>query len=153
MPTAAHSSPVDAERALVLSPGESACSSSGLSPSSSSSREAGDVKGKSLRRTSLKRFNSLRDIDSKWAQEEILKNCNAFDYDIFATTKIIGKGAVLNILGDALMIKLMDYPRYLHVDSNDLKQFLTIMQDGYHSENPYHNAIHATDVMQTSCKF
>ena len=99
----------------------------------------------------LKRYNSLRDLDSKWTQEEILKKCNTFDYDIFATAKLIGTEVMLNVLGDAVMNKLMDYPKYLQVDSEDMKQFLAIMHAGYRGGNPYHNAIHATDVMQTAC--
>ncbi|XP_023611241.1 high affinity cAMP-specific 3',5'-cyclic phosphodiesterase 7A isoform X6 [Myotis lucifugus] len=37
---------------------------------------------------------------------------------------------------------------YFHLDMVKLRRFLVMIQEDYHSQNPYHNAVHAADVTQ-----
>ncbi|KAB1256527.1 High affinity cAMP-specific 3'; 5'-cyclic phosphodiesterase 7A [Camelus dromedarius] len=37
---------------------------------------------------------------------------------------------------------------YFHLDMMKLRRFLVMIQEDYHSQNPYHNAVHAADVTQ-----
>lgn len=43
--------------------------------------------------------------------------------------------------------------RKFKIPDLQLHNFLTIIEQGYHKENPYHNAIHAADVAQTLSYF
>ncbi|OWZ24815.1 PhosphoDiEsterase [Phytophthora megakarya] len=73
-------------------------------------------------------------------------NVSSWTFDVFRVHVVSG-GNALCYIGHHLMC---DSPcQALNIDSNLLVNFLLEIQRGYVSTNPYHNAIHAADVMQS----
>ena len=46
-----------------------------------------------------------------------------------------------------------DVCEYLSIDESTVSQWLQLIGANYHSQNPYHNATHAADVLQATAYF
>ena len=79
--------------------------------------------------------------------EGILKDCQKWDFDIFQLEKA-SEHKSLEILTSHLF-SLYNLFSSLSLDNSKFSNFIKVIQAGYHKENPYHNSIHAADVVQS----
>ncbi|RHY29816.1 hypothetical protein DYB32_004837 [Aphanomyces invadans] len=81
---------------------------------------------------------------------ELMATVAEWDFDVFRVQEIT-KGNALTHMGYFLLRDLVE--EHLLLDAHTLAVFLIEIQQGYVVLNPYHNAMHAADVMQTSNYF
>ncbi|KAK1945773.1 putative 3' [Phytophthora citrophthora] len=86
------------------------------------------------------------DSASEFELQNLLQGLNSWNFDVFRVHVVSG-GNALCYIGHYLMRDSLC--QALNIESNLLVNFLLEIQRGYISTNPYHNAIHAADVMQT----
>ncbi|VDP67888.1 unnamed protein product [Schistosoma mattheei] len=83
--------------------------------------------------------------------ETCLSNFDKWDFNIFDLERLTSKKP-LTYLG----MKILDSFNalsVLRVPSQILVGWLTVIEEHYHVDNPYHNATHAGDVLQASAYF
>ncbi|ETO74088.1 hypothetical protein F444_10048 [Phytophthora nicotianae P1976] len=86
------------------------------------------------------------DSASDFELQNLLQGLNSWNFDVFRV-HIVSGGNALSYIGHHL---LCDAPcQALNIESSLLVNFLLEIQRGYIATNPYHNAIHAADVMQS----
>ncbi|CAF3698588.1 unnamed protein product [Rotaria sp. Silwood1] len=74
---------------------------------------------------------------------------NEWTFDVFSVNEFTN-GQSLRYVGFELMQRY-NLPNKLHISINALQNFLEQMESGYSKHrNPYHNLIHAADVLQTT---
>ncbi|CAM4869958.1 unnamed protein product [Rotaria socialis] len=74
---------------------------------------------------------------------------NEWTFDVFSVNEFTN-GQCLRYVGFELMQRY-NLPNKLHISINALQNFLEQMESGYSKHrNPYHNLIHAADVLQTT---
>ncbi|RMX66110.1 hypothetical protein DD238_001154 [Peronospora effusa] len=78
--------------------------------------------------------------------QNLLQDVSLWNFDVFQVHVVSG-GNALYYIGQHLLDG--GSCQALNIESNVLVNFLLEIQRGYTSTNPYHNAIHAADVMQT----
>ncbi|CAF0928461.1 unnamed protein product [Rotaria sordida] len=77
------------------------------------------------------------------------KTINEWTFDVFSVNEFTN-GQSLRYVGFELMQRY-NLPNKLHISINALQNFLEQMESGYSKyRNPYHNLIHAADVLQTT---
>ncbi|CAF3673390.1 unnamed protein product [Rotaria socialis] len=77
------------------------------------------------------------------------KTINEWTFDVFSVNEFTN-GQCLRYVGFELMQRY-NLPNKLHISINALQNFLEQMESGYSKHrNPYHNLIHAADVLQTT---
>jgi hypothetical protein len=79
--------------------------------------------------------------------ESILKDCHNWDFDIFKLEKS-SENKSLEIITTHLF-SLYNLFHTLSLDNTKFNNFIQAIQSGYHKENPYHNSLHAADVVQS----
>eukprot|EP01012_Entosiphon_sulcatum_P064180 TRINITY_DN92964_c0_g1_i1.p1 TRINITY_DN92964_c0_g1~~TRINITY_DN92964_c0_g1_i1.p1 ORF type:complete len:716 (+),score=99.91 TRINITY_DN92964_c0_g1_i1:74-2221(+) len=78
-----------------------------------------------------------------------LDQINSWEFDIFAVADMCNQhGGIL------LQVALNIFKQYkfldrLSISRSKLRSFLQVVEAGYQKDNPYHNAVHAADVLQT----
>ncbi|CAI5737036.1 unnamed protein product [Hyaloperonospora brassicae] len=98
------------------------------------------------RGATMRDFLPSLDSASEFELQNLLQDVNSWDFDVFRVHVVSG-GNALCCIGYHL---LGSTPcEALNIESDVLVNFLLEIQRGYVSANPYHNAIHAADVMQT----
>ncbi|CAF2048768.1 unnamed protein product [Rotaria magnacalcarata] len=81
--------------------------------------------------------------------DTIQQTINEWTFDVFSVNEFTN-GQCLRYVGFELMQRY-NLPNKLHVSINALHNFLEQMESGYSKHrNPYHNLIHAADVLQTT---
>ncbi|KAF1334080.1 3 5-cyclic nucleotide phosphodiesterase family protein, partial [Globisporangium splendens] len=86
------------------------------------------------------------DVASEFELQNLFRDVNHWNFDIFRVNLISGGNALCH-LGYHLLHELA--ATHLLIEQAILVNFLLEIQRGYIATNPYHNAIHAADVMQT----
>ncbi|CAF0720391.1 unnamed protein product [Rotaria sp. Silwood1] len=77
------------------------------------------------------------------------KTINEWTFDVFSVNEFTN-GQCLRYIGFELMQRY-NLPNKLHISLTALQNFLEQMESGYSKyRNPYHNLIHAADVLQTT---
>lgn len=79
--------------------------------------------------------------------DALLESIEDWNFQVFQLAELTN-GRPLFFTAFALFTQ-HDLIRKFNIDEAKLKRFLTIIEDGYDSRNPYHNSIHASDVLQT----
>ena len=79
--------------------------------------------------------------------EGILKDCHKWEFDIFKLEKA-AENKSLEIITSHLF-SLYNLFQSLSMDNGKFLNFIKLIQAGYHKDNPYHNSIHAADVVQS----
>lgn len=98
------------------------------------------------RGTTMRELLPTLDSASEFELQNLLQGVNSWTFDVFRVHVVSG-GNALCYVGHHL---LRDAPcQALNIESNLLVSFLLEIQRGYVATNPYHNSIHAADVMQT----
>ncbi|CAF3644230.1 unnamed protein product [Rotaria socialis] len=88
-------------------------------------------------------------IVKKWALCTKFKTINEWTFDVFSVNEFTN-GQSLRYVGFELMQRY-NLPNKLHISMTALQSFLEQMENGYSKyKNPYHNLIHAADVLQTT---
>eukprot|EP00128_Syssomonas_multiformis_P005224 Colp12_sorted_trinity150504_noHs@22401 len=80
--------------------------------------------------------------------DELLALADTLEFDIFKWTDLCN-GRPLSQLAFALF-EQNGLIQLFNIDTVKFENFLTQIENGYHARNPYHNAIHAADVLQFS---
>ncbi|CAK4714247.1 hypothetical protein LEN26_001624 [Aphanomyces euteiches] len=81
---------------------------------------------------------------------ELMERVTDWTFDIFRAQEITRNNALTHI-GYILLRDLAE--QNLNIDAHTVAVFLIEIQKGYVASNPYHNATHAADVMQTAHYF
>ncbi|GLD95391.1 hypothetical protein PINS_up004035 [Pythium insidiosum] len=102
------------------------------------------------RGTTMKELLPALDPASEVELQSVLATINTWTFDVFRVNALTG-GHPLVQIGYHLLHDLAGM--VLQIEMTTLVSFLTEIQSGYVATNPYHNAIHAADVMQTTHYF
>ncbi|XP_026881738.2 high affinity cAMP-specific 3',5'-cyclic phosphodiesterase 7A-like isoform X2 [Electrophorus electricus] len=87
-------------------------------------------------------------LDQKYIGQAkcMLQKVGSWNFDIFLFERLSNGNSLVDLtfhlFSEYGLIKLF------RLDLLKLRRFLVIVQEAYHSENPYHNALHAADVTQ-----
>ncbi|TMW62867.1 hypothetical protein Poli38472_005485 [Pythium oligandrum] len=106
--------------------------------------------GKMKRGVTMKELLPALEPASEFELHTLFQNVASWTFDIFRANHVTG-GNVLCHLGYHLLHELA--ATTLNIEQTTLVSFLMEIQRGYIATNPYHNAIHAADVMQTTHYF
>uniref|UniRef100_A0A671QT37 Phosphodiesterase n=1 Tax=Sinocyclocheilus anshuiensis TaxID=1608454 RepID=A0A671QT37_9TELE len=93
-------------------------------------------------------LNPLHILDEDYCGQAkcMLERVGSWNFDIFLFDRLTnGNGLVFltfNLLNQYGLIELFQ------LDMVKLRRFLVLVQEDYHNQNPYHNAVHAADVTQ-----
>lgn len=85
-------------------------------------------------------------INTKLELSHLLSDVNSFEFDIFKMSTEVGLES-LKVLTKHIFSK-KDYFAHL-ISPSTFNFFIKEVCDGYHRTNPYHNDLHAADVLQT----
>lgn len=113
---------------------------------------AGDGPGENGEHATARRSVTMKellpplDVASEFELQNLFRDVTNWSFDIFRVNMISGGNALCQ-LGYHLLHELAG--SHLQIEQATLVNFLLEIQHGYISTNPYHNAIHAADVMQT----
>lgn len=69
-----------------------------------------------------------------------------WNFDIFLFDRLTNGNSLVSLTFH--LFSLHGLIEYFHLDMMKLRRFLVMIQEDYHSQNPYHNAVHAADVTQ-----
>jgi len=76
-----------------------------------------------------------------------LEKINTFEFNIFELDKLFGKKCLFHVLNEILN-------QYNYIDDHLVEKkyvnFINEISEGYNRDIPYHNDLHATDVLQTT---
>lgn len=104
-------------------------------------------RGATARRSvTMKELLPHLDVASEFELQNLFRDVNNWTFDIFRVNVISGGNALCH-LGYHLLHELA--ATHLLIEQTTLVNFLQEIQRGYIATNPYHNSIHAADVMQT----
>ncbi|RLN85670.1 hypothetical protein BBJ28_00018155 [Nothophytophthora sp. Chile5] len=98
------------------------------------------------RGTTMRELLPTLDSASEFELQNLLQGASSWNFDIFRV-HVVSEGHALCYLGHHLLHEAAC--QALSIESNLLVNFLLEIQRGYIASNPYHNSIHAADVMQT----
>ncbi|CAG5125221.1 unnamed protein product, partial [Candidula unifasciata] len=70
-----------------------------------------------------------------------------WNFNIFSLECLSGGRSLFHVAYH--LFQTYDLIRGFHLDSVGLVQFFTLIEQNYHSTNPYHNSVHAADVTQS----
>lgn len=111
-----------------------------------SGRAARGTLGTIKRGVTLRELLPPLDTAADFEMQNLLQNVATWSFDIFRVHTVSGGNALCQV-GYHLLRDVACSA--LQIDSSVLVSFLLEIQRGYVASNPYHNAIHAADVLQT----
>lgn len=91
-----------------------------------------------------KRFLNLGDI--LIVDEEVPESVNSKGFDIFSFENEVGR---INVLPFITCEIFFNYDLYSVIHLHSMEKFTESIRDGYSKVNPFHNDLHASDVLQT----
>ncbi|KAM4604894.1 high affinity 3',5'-cyclic-AMP phosphodiesterase 7A-like [Polymixia lowei] len=93
-------------------------------------------------------FNSLHILDQDYTGQAkcMLEKVGSWDFDIFLFDRLTNGNSLVSLTFH-LFIQY-GLIQLFQLDLVKLRRFLVMVQEDYHSQNPYHNAVHAADVTQ-----
>ncbi len=95
----------------------------------------------------MTRFLPVLDSSVEKQVDTLLGRLEEWDFNIFELADLTN-GRPLFFISFALFTR-HDLLRKFNISEAKLRRFLTVIEDGYDSSNPYHNSTHAADVLQT----
>lgn len=75
----------------------------------------------------------------------MLENMNKFDFDVFRFDEITKNKSLFYFTYELFA----NYNFFSFVEEQNFKEFISAIKKGYTRSNPYHNDIHALDVLQS----
>lgn len=89
--------------------------------------------------------NSRNELSRHMGIMRMLQQVSHWNWDVFELN-IISNGNSLLTLAHYIFLRSNLYAKF-KIDRDVFFAFMKKVQDGYHSDNPYHNSTHATDVL------
>ena len=83
----------------------------------------------------------LSEVDDFLSSQPI----TSFNFDIHTLTAKLGRRPLSNLI--CYLLRLTGLTEELELDVHKMRRFFRLVEDGY-PDNPYHNRVHATDVLQ-----
>ncbi|KAF5920067.1 hypothetical protein HPG69_014435 [Diceros bicornis minor] len=78
--------------------------------------------------------------------QHMLSKVGMWDFDIFLFDRLTNGNSLVTLL--CHLFNTHGLIHHFKLDMVTLHRFLVMVQEDYHSQNPYHNAVHAADVTQ-----
>ncbi|XP_048451993.1 high affinity cAMP-specific 3',5'-cyclic phosphodiesterase 7A isoform X5 [Rhincodon typus] len=93
-------------------------------------------------------LNSLSVLDDNYNGQAMcmLEKDGNWNFDIFLFDRLTNGNSLVTLTFH--LFKYHGLIEHFHLDSVKLRRFLVMVQEDYHRNNPYHNAVHAADVTQ-----
>uniref|UniRef100_V9KEG1 Phosphodiesterase n=1 Tax=Callorhinchus milii TaxID=7868 RepID=V9KEG1_CALMI len=88
----------------------------------------------------------LLDEDYLGQARHMLSKVGTWNFDIFLFDRLTNGNSLVTLL--CHLFNLHGLIHHFQLDMVKLHRFLVMIQEDYHSQNPYHNAVHAADVTQ-----
>ncbi|XP_058027213.1 cAMP-specific 3',5'-cyclic phosphodiesterase 7B isoform X2 [Ahaetulla prasina] len=88
----------------------------------------------------------LLDEDYLGQARHMLSKVGMWDFDIFLFDRLTNGNSLVTLL--CHLFNIHGLIHHFQLDMVTLYRFLGMVQEDYHSQNPYHNAVHAADVTQ-----
>lgn len=88
----------------------------------------------------------LLDDDYLGQAGHMLSKVCTWNFDIFLFDRLTNGNSLVTLM--CHLFNVYDLVHHFHLDMVKLHRFLGMVQEDYHSQNPYHNAVHAADVTQ-----
>uniref|UniRef100_A0A3Q2YQJ2 3',5'-cyclic-AMP phosphodiesterase n=1 Tax=Hippocampus comes TaxID=109280 RepID=A0A3Q2YQJ2_HIPCM len=91
---------------------------------------------------------SLHLVDSDYLGQaaHMLSKVSSWDFDVFLFDRLTNGNGLVTLM--CHLFNVYGLVQHLQLDVVKLHRFLSMVQSDYHSQNPYHNAVHAADVIQ-----
>ncbi|XP_045146926.1 high affinity cAMP-specific 3',5'-cyclic phosphodiesterase 7A [Echinops telfairi] len=92
--------------------------------------------------------SSLNILDDDYSGQAkcMLEKVGNWNFDIFLFDRLTNGNSLVTLAFH--LFNLHGLIDYFNLDTMKLRRFLVLVQEDYHSQNPYHNAVHAADVTQ-----
>ncbi|XP_029447251.1 high affinity cAMP-specific 3',5'-cyclic phosphodiesterase 7A isoform X2 [Rhinatrema bivittatum] len=92
--------------------------------------------------------NSLYFLDEDYNGQAkcMLEKVGNWNFDIFLFDRLTNGNSLISLTFH--LLNQQGLIEHFHLDMVKLRRFLVMVQEDYHSQNPYHNAVHAADVTQ-----
>uniref|UniRef100_UPI00398F2AE9 high affinity 3',5'-cyclic-AMP phosphodiesterase 7A-like isoform X1 n=1 Tax=Pristiophorus japonicus TaxID=55135 RepID=UPI00398F2AE9 len=92
--------------------------------------------------------NSLSILDDNYSGQVtcMLEKVGSWNFDIFLLDRLTNGNSLVTLTFH--LFKYHGLTEHFHLDLVKLRRFLVMVQEDYHRNNPYHNAVHAADVTQ-----
>lgn len=102
--------------------------------------------------TTSKHFKTTRfmpQLDTSIAKQVdvLLEKVEDWDFDIFQVAKLTNNRPLFFVA--YALFQRHDLCRRFNIEDANLRRFLAVIEEGYEASNPYHNSVHAADVLQT----
>ncbi|XP_060678660.1 high affinity cAMP-specific 3',5'-cyclic phosphodiesterase 7A isoform X2 [Hemiscyllium ocellatum] len=93
-------------------------------------------------------LNSVSILDDNYNGQamRMLEKDGNWNFDIFLFDRLTNGNSLVTLTFH--LFKYHGLIEHFHLDSVKLRRFLVMVQEDYHRNNPYHNAVHAADVTQ-----
>ncbi|XP_013874362.1 cAMP-specific 3',5'-cyclic phosphodiesterase 7B isoform X2 [Austrofundulus limnaeus] len=88
----------------------------------------------------------LLDDDYLGQAAHMLSKVDSWSFDIFLFDRLTNGNSLVTLM--CHLFNVCGLIHHFQLDMVKLHRFLGLVQDDYHSHNPYHNAVHAADVTQ-----
>ncbi|KAK7906842.1 hypothetical protein WMY93_015454 [Mugilogobius chulae] len=88
----------------------------------------------------------LLDDDYLGQAGHMLSKVSTWNFDIFLFDRLTNGNSLVTLM--CHLFNVYDLVHHFQLDMVKLHRFLGMVQEDYHSQNPYHNAVHAADVTQ-----
>ncbi|XP_023373326.1 high affinity cAMP-specific 3',5'-cyclic phosphodiesterase 7A [Otolemur garnettii] len=99
-----------------------------------------------FRGTTVSSSLNILDDDYNGQAKCMLEKVGNWNFDIFLFDRLTNGNSLVSLTFH--LFNLHGLIEYFHLDMMKLRRFLVMIQEDYHSQNPYHNAVHAADVTQ-----
>eukprot|EP01116_Phalansterium_solitarium_P017504 TRINITY_DN4328_c0_g1_i1.p1 TRINITY_DN4328_c0_g1~~TRINITY_DN4328_c0_g1_i1.p1 ORF type:complete len:758 (+),score=285.67 TRINITY_DN4328_c0_g1_i1:3227-5500(+) len=105
--------------------------------------------GEALQQRHVKTTRFMPSLDSALAKQVdiLLEKVDDWDFDIFQVAELTNNRPLFFVAYS--LFQQHDLMRAFQIDDNNMRRFLAVIEEGYEASNPYHNAVHAADVLQT----
>ncbi|XP_068198749.1 3',5'-cyclic-AMP phosphodiesterase 7B-like isoform X2 [Antennarius striatus] len=88
----------------------------------------------------------LLDDDYLGQAAHMLSKLDTWNFDMFLFDRLTNGNSLVTLM--CHLFSVYGLIQHFHLDMVKLHRFLGMVQEDYHSQNPYHNAVHAADVTQ-----
>ncbi|XP_027558682.1 high affinity cAMP-specific 3',5'-cyclic phosphodiesterase 7A isoform X1 [Neopelma chrysocephalum] len=90
--------------------------------------------------------SNILDDDYNGQAKCMLEKVGNWNFDIFLFDRLTNGNSLVSLTFH--LFNLHGLIEHFQLDTMKLRRFLVMVQEDYHSQNPYHNAVHAADVTQ-----
>nr|XP_006127542.1 high affinity cAMP-specific 3',5'-cyclic phosphodiesterase 7A isoform X2 [Pelodiscus sinensis] len=90
--------------------------------------------------------SNILDDDYNGQAKCMLEKVGKWNFDIFLFDRLTNGNSLVSLTFH--LFNLHGLIEHFQLDMMKLRRFLVMVQEDYHSQNPYHNAVHAADVTQ-----